>query len=723
MRDSGLPSKPRLSQAGEPFSPAAGISDQALDAALKVLGTQQALLVEVNAALAAAVDAEEVLSQILALLIDRTRLINAAIFLLDPAKGELHCVAQAGYSDPECFRALLTEGPGLIAWVARSGEGVYAADVSADPRYVIGDPRARSEYAVPLVVGSTCLGVLDIESDQVEGIRAVTRKLIDQFAGQAAMAIERSELYKKLRSSEQRFRSVFEQSPLGVALCDLEGRFFEINTTLAQTLGYEPGELRGKHFLDITHPEDRPRSLEITGRVLQGATDRVTIEKCCVHKSGATVWCNTTVSLIRGSAGKPSYLLVILQDIAERRRAEQERARLHEQLFQAQKMEVLGTLAGGVAHDFNNLLGVILGYVSLVRTRLPREDPMQETVAMMEQSASRAAELTHQLLQFSRQEKPLLRPLEIDKVLGGVLKIVTETFDRRIRIEAKLPPELPWVNGDPGQLELAILNLCINARDAMPEGGALALEASVVTLAPEHLPADAQGRPGQYVRIVIRDSGVGMEPRVLQRVFEPFFTTKEPGKGSGLGLSMAYGIVGRHGGFIGVRSQVGRGSEFTLHFPVASQPGQSAREEIPLAAEHGSGTVLVVEDERLMLSFAADAVRELGYEVVTAEDGARAREICSVRPSEIDVILLDMIMPGDGWIETLHGLQALSPRARIILTSGYSGAREARRALEEGAAAFIGKPYTIDDLARILKVVRSSGGGEAAAGDPSPRVS
>jgi nitrogen-specific signal transduction histidine kinase/CheY-like chemotaxis protein len=421
--------------------------------------------------------------------------------------------------------------------------------------------------------------------------------------------------------------------------------------------------------------------------------------------------------------GKPSYLLVILQDIAERRRAEQERARLHEQLFQAQKMEVLGTLAGGVAHDFNNLLGVILGYVSLVRTRLPREDPMQETVAMMEQSASRAAELTHQLLQFSRQEKPLLRPLEIDKVLGGVLKIVTETFDRRIRIEAKLPPELPWVNGDPGQLELAILNLCINARDAMPEGGTLALEASVVSLAPEHLPADAQGRPGQYVRIVIRDSGVGMEPRVLQRVFEPFFTTKEPGKGSGLGLSMAYGIVSRHGGFIGVRSQVGRGSEFTLHLPVASQPAESAREVIPLAAEHGSGTVLVVEDEPLMLSFAADAVREVGYAVVTAEDGARAREICSARASEIDVILLDMIMPGDGWVETLHGLQALSPRARIILTSGYSGAREARRALEEGAAAFIGKPYTIDDLARILKVVRSSGRGEAAASDPSRRVS
>ncbi|MBZ5546134.1 MAG: PAS domain S-box protein [Acidobacteriia bacterium] len=721
MQDSGLPFKQDPGQAGEPLSPVAGISDQALEAALKVRSTQQALLVEVNAALAAAVDAEDVLSQILALLIERTRLINASIFLLDPAKGELRCVAQAGYANIESIRTLWTEGPGLIAWVARSRGEVYAPDVFKDPRYLIGDARAKSEYAVPLIVGSTLLGVLDIESDQVDGIRAVTRKLLDHFAGQAAMAIERSELYKKLRASEQRFRSVFEQSPLGVALCDLEGRFFEINTALAQTLGYEIGELQGKHFFDITHPEDRPRSAESAGLLLDGMADRFALEKRYVRKSGESVWCNTTVSLIRGPAGEPAYLLAIVQDITESRRGEQERARLMERLFQAQKMEALGSLAGGIAHDFNNLLGVILGYVSLVRTRLPRQDPMQETVAMMEQSASRAAELTDELLQFARQEKPLLRPLAIARVLGAVLKIVTQTFDRRIRIDAQLPPELPWVEGDPGQLELAILNLCINARDAMPEGGTLTLEASVVALAPENLPPDAQGSAGEYVRIIIRDSGVGMEPQVLQRVFEPFFTTKESGKGSGLGLSLVQGIVSRHGGFIGVRSQEGHGSEFTLHLPVTSQPAEPAREETPLAAEHGTGTVLVVDDEPLMLSFTAEAVRELGYKVVTAEDGARAREVFSARSPDIDIVLLDMIMPGKSWVDTLHELQAINPQAKLILTSGYSSVREARRALQEGAVAFIGKPYTIDALARILRVTHLGGSGEAGGG-PASRV-
>ncbi|MBZ5514696.1 MAG: PAS domain S-box protein [Acidobacteriia bacterium] len=714
-----MPPKPDLRPAGEPFSPAAGIPDQAIEAAMKARSTQQALLVEVNAALAAAVDAEEVLSQILALLTDRIRLINAAIYLLDVERGELRCIAQAGHLNLEPFRKLQMDGPGLVAWAARSREGAYAADVSEDPRYLAVDPRAKAEYAVPLVVGSTLVGVLDIQSAHVDGIRAVTRKLIDQFASQAAMAIERSELYKKLRASEQRFRSVFEQSPLGVALCDLEGRFFETNTALTQALGYDAGELRGRSYLDITHPDDRPRSLENSNSLRAGAADHFTLDQRYVRKSGKAIWCNTMVSLVRDSAGKPAYLLLIIQDTAEQRQAEEERARLQEQLFQAQKMQALGTLAGGVAHDFNNLLGVILGYVSLVRTRLTPEDPMQETVARMEQSANRAAELTHQLLEFSRQEKPLLQPLEIGKVLSSVLTMVTQTFDRRIRVEARVPPELPWVAGDPGQLELAILNLCINARDAMREGGPLSLEASAVTLEPGLLPPDAQGPPGRYVRVVIRDSGAGMEPEVLQRVFEPFFTTKQAGKGSGLGLAMVYGIVSRHGGFIGVRSQPGRGSEFILHLPVVSPPEQSAVEEAPLAAEHGTGTVLVVDDEPLMLSFAADAARELGYEVLAAEDGARARAVASSYTGRIDIILLDMIMPGDGWAETLHALQALSPQARVIVTSGYSSVRESRRALAEGAAAFIGKPYTIDALARILKVVRPAGPGRSVNPPPS----
>jgi two-component system cell cycle sensor histidine kinase/response regulator CckA len=716
MRDSGFPSKQGLGGASEPASPAAGISDQALEAALKVRSTQQALLVEVNAALAAAVDAEEVLSQILALLIDRTRLINAAIFLFDRGKDELRCVGQAGYPDIECFRTLPTGGPGLIAWAARSREAVYSPDVAKDPRCLLGDARAKSEYAVPLIVGSSLLGVLDIESDQVEGIRAVTRKLVDQFAGQAVMAIERSELYRKLRASEQRFRSVFEQSPLGVALCDLEGRFFEINTALAQTLGYERSELHGKHYLDIMRPEDRPPGSGNGRLLLDGSTDRLALDKPYVHKSGQTVWCNTILSLIRDSAGEPAYILAILQDMTQSRRGEQERAQLLERLFQAQKMEALGSLAGGIAHDFNNLLGVILGYVSLARTRLPREDPMQGTVAMMEQSAHRAAELANQLLQFAREEKPLLRPLDMAKVLGAVLKIVTQTFDRRIRIDAQSPPELPWVEGDPGQLELAILNLCINARDAMPEGGTLGLEASVATFAAENLPPGAQGPAGEYVRIVIRDSGAGMEPEVLRRVFEPFFTTKESGKGSGLGLSLVHGIVSRHGGFIGVRSQKGQGSEFTLHLPVTSRLAEPAREETPLAAEHGTGTVLVVDDEPLMLEFTAEAVRELGYKVATAEDGARAREILSAHSPEIDIVLLDMIMPGNGWVETLHELQAIAPQTKIILTSGYSSVREARRALQEGAVAFLGKPYTIDALAQILKATHVTDGGDAGRG-------
>jgi len=235
-------------------------------------------------------------------------------------------------------------------------------------------------------------------------------------------------------------------------------------------------------------------------------------------------------------------------------------------------MKALGTLAGGIAHDFNNLLGVISGYISMLRARLPREDPLQQVVATMQVSAGRACELTQQLLHFSRQETPRLVRLDISKSLHNVLKIVSQTFERKIRVQHRLPPMLPEVLGDAGQTELALLNLCLNARDAMPQGGELLVEASVAHLSNGELPKEASGPEGAYVRIIIRDSGMGMDSEVLGRIFEPFFTTKEDRKGAGLGLALVHGTVMNHNGFIGVRSQIGRGSEFTVHIPVLNQP-------------------------------------------------------------------------------------------------------------------------------------------------------
>ncbi len=680
-------------------------SEDALDNELKARGNRQALLVEVNATLAGAIDAEAVLGEILSRFRERTRITHASIYLLDPNDHLLRCAAESGYVAPEGLRMLALDGPGLIAWAARSATAAYVPDVSEDPRYLCGDPKIKSEYVVPLLARSRVLGVLDIESDQLDGIRAATAKLADQFAPQAALAIERSDLYKKLQASEERFRSIFEQNSFGVALWSLEGKFSAVNPAFARLLGYDPHELLGKPFPEVTHPEDRERGLALSKALLEGKEDHFALEKRYVHKSGETVWGNTVTSVIRDAEGHPAYTLAMIQDITERKEAEEERARLQEQLFQAQKMEAIGTLTGGIAHDFNNFLGVILGFASVLRLRLPPDDPLLEPVSVIEQSATSAADLTRQLLGLARPEKYRPKPVSVSEVLNRVMQIVRRTFDRRIGVDLRLASALPWVEADAVQLQQAILNLAINARDAMPEGGTLTLETSALALGPDDPLRPAHCPPGEYVRVAVRDTGTGMEPEVIERVFEPFFTTKEPGRGSGLGLTMVYGIVSNHGGFVQVESRVGRGSQFTIHLPAipAGRVVESALRKKPAQFQYGSGTVLVVDDEPLVLAFAEEGLKRLGYKVVTAESGKRACEIYASRMAEIDYVLLDIVMPELSGLEACRKLRDMNPRVKVILSSGYSEGKAAGEALESGIGDFLGKPYTLETLSLVLK--------------------
>jgi CheY-like chemotaxis protein len=257
--------------------------------------------------------------------------------------------------------------------------------------------------------------------------------------------------------------------------------------------------------------------------------------------------------------------------------------------------------------------------------------------------------------------------------------------------------------GDAGQLELALLNLCINARDAMPEGGTLTLQAAAASLSASDLPTEAAGLAGDYVRIVVRDTGKGMDASALEQIYEPFFTTKEGRKGVGLGLALVQGTVAHHQGLIAVRSQLDRGTEFTVHLPVAPQPAIPQAEELHQPPLRGRGTVLVVDDEPLMVDYSCAAVRELGYRALSATNGREAPIICAQKTPPVDAVLLDMVMPGPSWETTIKEIRAVQPSPKVIMTSGYNREREARRGLELGAVAFIGKPYTIEQLGRVLK--------------------
>jgi two-component system sensor histidine kinase EvgS len=669
---------------------------------------QLSLLVEVNAALAGALDVESVLGSILSRLADRERLSHARIYRLDEQAEELQRVACGGRNGV-AQRVISLKDPTLLAWAIRQREAVYVPQVEKDPRCQGFGNGERCAYAVPLQTRTRALGVLDVAADQTDGIRSVTRKLIDQVATQAALALERSELYQQLRVSEERFRSIFEQVNFGVVLASLDGRVSTINPAFARLLGYACHELQGKHITENAHPEDAAAIEEQMQALLEGKAGKINLERRYVRKSGVAVWCATNISLLRDAAGRPAHFLGMVQDIDERKKAEDERHLLQQQLFQAQKMEALGTLAGGIAHDFNNLLSVMLGFASLARQRLSSDDPLQDSMGMIEESAQRAAELARQLLGFARPERQQVKPVCVDDVLGRVRRMVERTFDRNITVAVHPGSEPLWVNAEPSYLEQALLNLCINARDAMPQGGTLTLEAAAIRheSQPPGLPATCA--PGSYASISVQDTGAGIPPEAVPRVFDPFFTTKEPGRGTGLGLAMVYGFVKNHDGDVKVESEPGHGARFTISLPLIPAPSPQAGAGGRGQIQPGWGTVLVVDDEPLVRAFATEGLKGLGYQVLVAENGLQAFQMYEQHHKEIACVLLDLIMPELNGLETYRRMRAVDPLVRVVFASGYSTGEILRDAPDARSAAFIGKPFT---LAGLSVALRKAGAGQ-----------
>jgi PAS domain S-box-containing protein len=498
-------------------------------------------------------------------------------------------------------------------------------------------------------------------------------------------------------------RSLFACGTIGAALCTTEGKLVAISPAFARMLDYQAEDLLGTEYANLTHPQNRADIGQVVREIQSGELQVQSTERLYIQRFGVPKWCLETLSLINDTAGRPNHLLALIQDIQQRKDAEEERGRLQERLFQAQKTEALGTLAGGIAHDFNNLLGVILGFASIVRLRLAASDPLLEFVKMIEQSAERGSDLTRQLLGLARQGKCESVPIRVGEVLGRVVKIITSTFDRRIQVQTRTESGPLWVDANPGQLEQAILNLCINARDAMPDGGVLALESSRVTLGEGDSSRPSRCLPGNYARITVRDTGVGIAPQSLGRIFDPFFTTKEPGRGSGLGLSMVYGMACSAGGFVQVETEVGLGSAFSIHLPEKATPVERRRTVRSSVLEAGSGTVLVVDDEPMVLAFVEEGLKRLGYQVLTAVDGRQACEVYSSQPQQIDMVLLDMVMPGTTGLEACRRLREINPDVKVILSSGYSSGEVVREARLAGAIGFIGKPYSLEELSSALR--------------------
>ena len=497
--------------------------------------------------------------------------------------------------------------------------------------------------------------------------------------------------------SEQRLRTTFEQAAVGLAHVGPEGQFLWVNARLCDMTGYSRAELLSLTFTDLTVPEFQGIGEGARVAMLAGKQAVYSDEKRYRRKDGSAFWANIITTLGRNPSGDPGYFISVILDITERKA-------LEEQLRQSQKMEAVGRLAGGVAHDFNNLLTIISGYSDLLLAVPTLGDADRDAVTAIRDAGERAAALTRQLLGFSRQT--MLQPsvLDLNALVTDTCKMLHRLIGEDIQITTVLSPRLSLVKVDPSQFGQVLMNLAVNARDAMPQGGKLTIETANVLLSDDYAAANLC-RPGLHVMLAMTDTGCGMSPDVVAHIFEPFFTTKAIEKGTGLGLSMVFGIVQQSNGSIHVSSEPGKGTTFKIYLPVVADEARTLRPPLPRADVRGTETILLVEDDAGVRALALRSLQKLGYAIVSANDGRQAIEVAEGHNGKIDLLLTDVVMPHLSGPEMAHALRSRFPHLKVLFMSGYTDDAVVRHGLLDATSSFIQKPYTPLGLAQKVRQV------------------
>lgn len=524
--------------------------------------------------------------------------------------------------------------------------------------------------------------------------------------------IARRELTEEaLIKSRERLRLVTENVSDVIWSMNPGGRFTYISPSVERERGFTPDEVMEMGMKEFLTPESYASINAIIEKVVPGklmeSRENFSIGPIEIEsrrKDGSLCWNELKVTFDREASGKLIAIHGVSRDISERKAAETEKARLEDQLRQGQKMEAIGTLAGGLAHDFNNLLGGILGYSNMLRLDPDDPEKVRRAAAVIEKAADKMSSLTRQLLGFARKGKMQILRVDLHDLIDEVSGLLSRTIDKKIEIIHRYRAPRPEVMGDPAQLEQVILNLAVNARDAMTEGGSVIFETEEVEFTDGDQVSSSEPRAGRYVRLSVVDSGVGIAPEVKDRIFEPFFTTKEPGKGTGMGLAMSYGIVENHGGHIAVYSELGLGTTFHVYLPLAgAETAESADRQTPgKEPVQGTGTILIVDDEDIIRETAHAMLTSLGYQVMTANDGREAVEYFKAHSGEIDLVLVDMMMPHMNGHACFNKLREIDPDVRAILSSGYSREGAPQEAIGDGMMGFVQKPYRIYDLSTIV---------------------
>ncbi|MFH2093292.1 MAG: PAS domain S-box protein [Pseudomonadota bacterium] len=509
-----------------------------------------------------------------------------------------------------------------------------------------------------------------------------------------------------LRESEKRFRVNFQFAPVGMAVIDTEMKFLEVNRQICQTLGYAPDELRGRPFNDFTHPEDREGGQERWRQLLDGEVNFNQAEKRYIHKSGKIVWSIVTNSLIRDDEGRPRYFVSHLLDISAQKQAQEKSAQLEKQLQQAQKLESVGRLAGGVAHDFNNMLSVILGYTELALELSGADDQLHDALKEIQKAALRSANVTRQLLSFARKQTIAPKAIDLNETIEAMLKMLRRLIAENIDL-AWLPKRNLWsIKIDPNQIDQILANLCVNAKDSIQDIGKITIETDNVSFDKDYCHEHDGFIPGDYIMIAVSDNGCGMDKEILDNLFEPFFTTKGVGEGTGLGLATVYGIVKQNKGFINVYSEPNKGTTFRIYFPRHAKkdlPKQKPESKETDAA--GCETILLVEDEEAILEIMTMMLDGLGYTVLAASNPTKAVEIGRSHKNKIDLLITDVVMPGMNGRDLAKRIAELFPTLKCLFMSGYTANVIAHHGILDQGVRFIQKPFSRQEFAKKVREV------------------
>src|SRR5437773_1774151 len=629
---------------------------------------------------------------------------------------------QAG---PELFHALVEHSSDAVALLDETGAITY---VSQAATRLLG-------YGVPELTGTNALGFLhpddlalterlcrqlldqpgtpirtELRARHKDGsyhlVEAVAVNRLDDPAVGAVVAnwrdiTERLRAEQALRNSEQSYRSLVDGVRDVIFALSPGGEVTSLNPAFEEMTGFPPADWVGRPFEAFVHPDDVPLALDLFGRVLQGEP-RPTIQFRILTRAGTYRVAEFSATAQRRD-GRLTGILGIGRDVTERLGLEQ-------QLRQAQKMEAVGRLAGGIAHDFNNILTAITGHADLLLEDLGHHDPRRADVDEIRRSAERAAGLTRQLLAFSRQQVLQPKVVDLNALVLDMDKLLRRLIGEDVELATVLYPTLGRVTADPGQLEQVIVNLAVNARDAMPQGGKLTLETRNIDLDSSYTLEHSLVKPGPYVQLTVSDSGIGMDEETQAHAFEPFFTTKPRGQGTGLGLAMVYGTVKQSGGFIWVYSEPGHGATFKIYLPRVDAPVEAAAPPVPVERPpRGSETVLLAEDEPAVRTIAQQALERQGYTVLAAPSGADALALAAQHGATIHLLLTDVVMPGMSGRDLADRLTAQRPGIRVLYISGYTDNAIVRHGMLEPGLAYLQKPFRPDALVRKVRDVLDEG--------------